>query len=70
MLDLVGNPEDRFSHNEAHICLDNDGVMVAELPPLGKKLLISEPYVLKADSIVVDIHVCFVVVFTFSRLIS
>ena len=21
MLDLVGNPKDRFSHNEAHICL-------------------------------------------------
>ena len=22
MLDLVGNPEDRFSHNEAHIILE------------------------------------------------
>ena len=21
MSDLVGNPEDRFSHNEAHLCL-------------------------------------------------
>ena len=38
-------------------------VMVAEVPPLGKMLFISEPYVLKVDSIVVDIHVCFVVVF-------
>ena len=22
MLDLVENPEDRFSHNEAHICIN------------------------------------------------
>ena len=31
MSDLVGNPEDRFSHNEAHMIytLNNDGVCVA-----------------------------------------
>ena len=29
MLDLVGNPEDRFSHNEAHIVVEERFVFQA-----------------------------------------
>ena len=33
MCDLVGNPEDRFSHNEAHIVLTLKSHMVSNLSP-------------------------------------
>ena len=36
MSDQVGNPEDRFSHNEAHIIF----VKVADWTPSGQELLI------------------------------
>ena len=41
MSDLVGNPEDRFSHNEAHICLifakNIDCEYLLEQPDCSKK---------------------------------
>ena len=37
MWDLVGNPEDRFSHNEAHLCVE-DGNLVLSVPVPGQCL--------------------------------
>ena len=36
MLDLVGNPEDRFSHNEAHMILELG--MIEIMDNRGKKV--------------------------------
>ena len=35
MLDLVGNPEDRFSHNEPHISVIANSIASGERPRSG-----------------------------------
>ena len=46
MWDLVGNPEDRFSHNEAHIAykVGNDQTAPVGAKGQGKRLLLCTDY--------------------------
>ena len=40
MWGLVGNPEDRFSHNEAHIMINNVVVVVVVVVVFTRRLIV------------------------------